>query len=123
MQHNSDTKTDGAKDWSEILARITSLENIVRSLQQELRNERAKNMNEKKVLQQQTEKLEARVCIMESWSVQYQRQTHLTQEKSAKKRKGKQNTTPVVNKHNTDDSESDTNVSTSSQPEIDLTPL
>ena len=29
MQHNSDTKTDGAKDWSEILARITSLENIV----------------------------------------------------------------------------------------------
>ena len=38
--------------------------------------------------------------------MQYQRQTHLTQEKSAKKRKGKQNTTPV------DDSKSDTDVST-----------
>ena len=57
MQHNSDTKTDGAKDWSEILARITSLANIICSLHQELRNERAQKANEKKVLQQQTENL------------------------------------------------------------------
>lgn len=52
---NSDVNSEGAK--SELPARIASLENTVCSLQQELRDERAQRMNEKKVLQQQIDNL------------------------------------------------------------------
>ena len=61
---NSDANTEGAK--SEIPARIASLENTILNLQQELRDERVQRMNEKKVLQQQIDKLESRLRIIES---------------------------------------------------------
>ena len=119
---DSNTKIECAKkeaDWSEILARMTSLENMVCSLQQDLRDERTQKMNEQKVLQEQIGKLEARISIMESCfdlcSARDKPTSSKRKKKSAKrKRKGKQrSTTPVVSNDNIDDSNSDTDVSAS----------
>ena len=114
---NNDVNSEGAK--SESPARIASLENTVCSLQQELRDERAQRMNEKKVLQQQIDKLEARLSIIESCCDLCSTEGKPTSPKRKKKlvkkkRKGRQkNTTPVGNENTTDDSNSDTGVSIS----------
>ena len=117
---NSNTKIECAKkeaDWSEILARIASLENMLCSLQQDLRDKR--KMNEQKVLQEQIGKLEVRISIMESYFDSCSARDKPTSSKRKKKspkrkRKRKQrSTTPVVNSDNIDDSNSDTDVSAS----------
>ena len=119
---DSNAKIECAKketDWSEILARIASLESMVCSLQQDLRDERTQKLNEQKVLQEQIGKLETRISIMESCfdscGARDKPTSSKRKKKSAKKkRKGKQrSTTPVVSNDNIDDSSSDTDVSTS----------